>query len=302
MANEFHQRMRRIEELIQTIEAASDPNLRADALELIRSLMGLHGTSLDRMMESIAQAGEAGRSILESFASDEAIASLLLVYGLHPVDIEARVKRALDKVRPYLNSHGGSVELLAIDQQVVKLRLKGTCNGCPSSRITIKLAIEQAIYETAPDAAGIEVEGLVEPEPRLAKVANGDGVSHENTQSVAWEKVSGLDSLASGAARLVQVDGRTILFCRLGETFYAYAAFCTACKEKLVNHDLQAGAIVCPACGRRYDAVRAGRALDQENIHLEPFPILGTSAEMKIALPVQMEVKEDSHAEARHYL
>jgi Fe-S cluster biogenesis protein NfuA len=96
-------------------------------------------------------------------ARDDVVASLLLLYGLHPVDLEMRVRQSLDKVRPYLKSHGGNVELAGIDDGIVRLKLQGSCNGCPSSTMTLKNAIEEAIYEMAPDIAGLAVEGVVEP-------------------------------------------------------------------------------------------------------------------------------------------
>ena len=70
---------------------------------------------------------------------------LLLLHGLHPLDLEARVRQALDKVRPYLRSHGGNVELLGVDEGVVRLRLEGSCHGCPSSAATMRQTIEEAI-------------------------------------------------------------------------------------------------------------------------------------------------------------
>jgi Fe-S cluster biogenesis protein NfuA len=74
------------------------------------------------------------------------------------------VRRALDKVRPYLHSHGGDVELLGISEGTVRLHLEGSCHGCPSSQVTLQTTIERAIYEAAPDVVAIEVDGLSEPE------------------------------------------------------------------------------------------------------------------------------------------
>ena len=48
---------------------------------------------------------------------------------------------------------------------LVRLRLEGSCHGCPSSTLTLKNAIEEAIYEFAPDISGLDVAGLVEPRP-----------------------------------------------------------------------------------------------------------------------------------------
>ena len=85
------------------------------------------------------------------------------MHGLHPVPLHERVTGALDEVRPYLLTHGGGVELLGIDDGVVRLRLEGTCNGCPSSALTLKSAVEEAITRAAPDVERIEAEGVAEP-------------------------------------------------------------------------------------------------------------------------------------------
>ena len=75
----------------------------------------------------------------------------------------ARIDALLDEVRPYLAAHGGGVELLGIEEGVVRLRLQGVCNGCPSSAVTLKLAVEEAIERAAPDIERIEAEGEVAP-------------------------------------------------------------------------------------------------------------------------------------------
>src|SRR5215510_5591795 len=155
---DFQQLSQRIERLIARIEAAPDPNVRADALELTRSLMELHGGALDRLMEIVAQAGASGYALMDDFAGDDLVASMLLLYGLHPHDLETRVRKALDKARPLMRSHGGDVELVGVAEGVVRLRLVGSCNGCPSSTLTLKLAIEQAIYDAAPDVTEIVTE------------------------------------------------------------------------------------------------------------------------------------------------
>ncbi|MGB7922556.1 MAG: NifU family protein [Pyrinomonadaceae bacterium] len=158
----MQQLIQRIEGLLHQIEAMSDPEARASALELVQSLMELHGAGLERMLEITAEAGVPGHAVIDDFAADELVGGLLLLYGLHPVDLETRVMQALDKVRPYLESHGGNVEVLGINDGVVRLRLQGSCKSCPSSSMTLKLAIEEAIYEAAPDVASIEAEGALE--------------------------------------------------------------------------------------------------------------------------------------------
>ncbi len=160
--NSFQRLSQRIEGLVARIEAAPDPNVRADALYLAQSMMELHGAGLDRVMEIVAQAGASGYALMDDFAGDDLVASLLLLYGLHPHDLETRVMKALDRTRPFLHSHGGDVELLGATDGVVRLRLAGSCRSCPSSTITLKLAVEKAIYEAAPDVIRIVTDGLME--------------------------------------------------------------------------------------------------------------------------------------------
>ena len=116
--------MEQIEGLIQKIENLPDPAARASAVALVQALMEFHGAGLERMMEIIGESGEGGYAVFDSFAKDDLVGSLLLLYGLHPLPLETRVTQALDKVRPYLDSHGGNVELLGVDDGVVRLRDK----------------------------------------------------------------------------------------------------------------------------------------------------------------------------------
>lgn len=191
---DFQQRLRKIESLVRTIESSADPNVRASVIELMQSLMDWHGGGFERMMEIVFDSGPDGSRIIDRFAEDELVESLLLLYGLHPDDLETRVMRALDKVRPYLKSHGGNVELLGITDGLLRLRLQGSCNGCASSAMTLKQAIEEAIYEVAPDVVGLEVEGVVNQiQPsglvQLQKSSNGNGASKTSIGGVGGKVV-----------------------------------------------------------------------------------------------------------------
>lgn len=168
--NAFHRLSQRIEGLIARIEAAPDPNARTDALNLAQAMMELHAAGLDRLMEIVAQAGDPGYALMDDFAGDGLVAGLLLLYGLHPYDVETRVMKALDETRPFLRSHGGDVEFLGVADGTVRLRLAGSCRNCSSSTMTLKLAIERAIYEAAPDVTEIVTEGQIAmKEPATAK-------------------------------------------------------------------------------------------------------------------------------------
>jgi Fe-S cluster biogenesis protein NfuA len=162
-ATDFRGRIGRIETLIEEIERFADPAAQARTREIVQALLEFHGAALAALIGHVARSGLPGSAILEAIARDELTSNLLLLHDLHPHDLGARVTQALDRVRPQLASHGGDVELLSLDDGVVRLRMKGSCHGCPSSAATLRQTIETAIYDAAPDVAGIEVEGGSEP-------------------------------------------------------------------------------------------------------------------------------------------
>jgi Fe-S cluster biogenesis protein NfuA len=150
---EARERVARVDALLEDVEALADPAARELALDLVQALLELYGEGLARIT-----GGADPRS-------DELVGHLLMLHGLHPVPVGERVTGALDEVRPYLASHGGGVELLGIDEGVVRLRLKGSCSGCPSSTVTLRSAVEEAIQRAAPDIEAIVAEDDPTAEP-----------------------------------------------------------------------------------------------------------------------------------------
>ena len=139
----------RIDGLLQKVESYPDPAMRETARDLVRELLEFHRGGLERILEIADNR--------PSIAADPKVEPLLLLHGLHPEPLSTRVERALEKVRPYLFSHGGSVELVGIEEGRIRLRLQGSCDGCPSSAQTLRTSIEEAILAAAPDVEAIEV-------------------------------------------------------------------------------------------------------------------------------------------------
>jgi len=66
--------------------------------------------------------------------------------------IKDRVQKALERVRPYLQSDGGDIDLVEVTEDMtVKVKLKGACHGCPYSMQTLKAGVEQAIMKEVPE-------------------------------------------------------------------------------------------------------------------------------------------------------
>jgi Fe-S cluster biogenesis protein NfuA len=160
----LEQRLARVDGALDELAELSHPAARSLAEEVIATVLELHEAGLRRALQLVERSA-GGEALIAALSADELVRSLLLLHGLHPEPLLARVERALESVRPFMAAHKGGVELLGVEDGVVHLRLQGTCNGCGASTQTIKNAVEKAIYEAAPDAAGIEVEGLAQPPP-----------------------------------------------------------------------------------------------------------------------------------------
>ena len=260
---------------------------RERAEELVRLTADLYGSGIQRILDIVYDAGRLDDEVLAALVADELVANLLIVHGLHPYDVTTRVEQALVSVRPYLGSHGGDVELLEVSEAgVVRLRLLGTCDGCPSSSVTLKLAVEGAIEAAAPEIVSIEVEEAA-PEPTTAGLIPVDALrsrlDREADPAVpSWQPLPELADLASGAVTTIDMGGTTVLVCRLGADLFAYVDRCARCEGSLRGAALsrRLGAAVgeavlrCPTCQAHYDVRRAGACLDDEDLHLDPLPLL----------------------------
>ena len=138
----------RVEELLEELEGLPDVAAREKCVELVGTLLDLYGEGMARILAQVPDP--------EALTGDELVLHLLLLHGLHPVPVEERVHAALAEVRPYAESHGGDIQLVEIDDGVVRLLMRGSCSGCPSSSATLSLAVEEAIRKVAPEIDEIE--------------------------------------------------------------------------------------------------------------------------------------------------
>ena len=153
-----------VDEMLQRLQDSAPPPVAEQVEDLVRALAALYGAGLGRAVEIAVDHG--GQPLLRRLADDELVGSLLAVHDLHPDAVEVRVQAALDRVRPFLGTHAGDVELLGVDEEgVVRLQLRGSCDGCPSSALTVQGAIEGAILDAAPEVTAVDVAGVVSDEP-----------------------------------------------------------------------------------------------------------------------------------------
>jgi Fe-S cluster biogenesis protein NfuA len=181
---EFQTRTEEIERLVQRVTDLPDGEARSTALELLQAVMDLHGSVVNRIVEVLSES-EAGRTSLSKLGSDPLICGLLVLYGVHPVSLEERVGRAIEKVRPQLHKHGGSVELLQISDGVVRLSIQSSGQGCHSSPEALKQTLDQAIREAAPEVVEIIAEGLASGFVPITMIQSANHEEKEYEKSAA---------------------------------------------------------------------------------------------------------------------
>jgi Fe-S cluster biogenesis protein NfuA/nitrite reductase/ring-hydroxylating ferredoxin subunit len=266
------------------------------AQQLVREVVGLYGAGLERIMQ-LAQVAGQGPALAERLATDDLVASLLLIHGLHPHDAHRRVSDALDRVRPYLGSHGGDVDLLEIADRpegaVVVLAFKGSCKSCPSSAVTLELAVEDAVRAAAPEISSIEVvtaepagSPAVIPTESLMAPLRSNRHSHSNGHGpTIWYAVPELAELAPGEVGGFVVGETTVLACRVEGQTFTYRDHCPVCDGTLAGAELHGAQLRCPRCRSHFDVVRAGAGVDvPDGAHLEPLPLLTRDGVLSVAL------------------
>jgi Fe-S cluster biogenesis protein NfuA/nitrite reductase/ring-hydroxylating ferredoxin subunit len=252
-----------VQALTERLDEIADPAARETADELAGAIVALYGDALERILEL------GGEELRERLAADPDLGGLLLAHGLHPVDLETRVRTALNEVRPYLESHGGDIELLGIDEGVARLRLRGSCDGCAASAATLEGAVEQVLRDAAPDLAGMDVEGAVAKRERPA------------ASSSEWVALDGAQDIPRG--HLVQVTSGLVI-ANVAGTLLAYRNRCASCDGELASGLLLGGTLTCATCGAGFDLPRAGRSTNGAGLQLDPVPLLRHKGEVKVVL------------------
>jgi len=204
-----------------------------------------------------------------------------------------------------LGSHGGDVHLVAIDGDTVRLQFAGSCKSCPSSAVTLELAVEDAIHAAAPEVSSIEVvapeaapaepTAVIPAESLFAQVHAKGKAGGGNL--AAWHPLPDLADLAPGEVGGFSVAGAVVLACRVGDQLYAYRDHCPSCEGSLAGaalHRSVAGrdpVLRCPRCHAHFDVVHAGASLDGlasgPARHLDPIPLLLRDGVLSVALPAE---------------
>lgn len=160
---DFQNRVQRIGQLVSELELIADPAARTACKGLVQSLMELHGQALERILEVVYQSTKCGEALIDVLGQDVLVSNLMILYGLHPEELQVRVERKLEQIQSKLFKMGAVAKLFSVNDGAVRLHVTIEGHGCGSTSKTAKAMLEEAMYEAAPDLISVTVEGLEEP-------------------------------------------------------------------------------------------------------------------------------------------
>ncbi|MDP1850095.1 MAG: NifU family protein [Solirubrobacteraceae bacterium] len=265
---EFDAAVAQLATLVETLEREGDDR----ALLLLGLMDDIHRPALELIVEG---------------QPDHPVAlALLSMYGLAPIDERIEAEEALDEIRPYIEGHGGELELVDVQDGVISVRMSGACNGCAASAMTLRRGIEGKLRERLDwfkEVVALEPEGgaaepheapaslpLLHIEPLSQQGATNGATTTELLQieklrRPVFVEVGTFDDLAEGTLKAVDVDGRSVLIHKLDGEPYAFVNVCpnAGARLPLDGAKLSGSVIVCPWHNCAYDA-RSGKRVDDE--------------------------------------
>lgn len=297
-----------IDGLIQDFAAHPDEGVRERVFALLDGVDALHRAALGRLAALLQAPG--AEAVWARARNDSLIRTTLLLYDLLPQSEREAAEGALEAVFPYIESHGGKLELLAVAEGIVTVRLSGSCQDCSGSTVTLKRVVEGALRDGLAGFRELRVESPPPPPRppvpapvglqagqvggRRALPVLSMGAMPPAARAPEWHDTVTLDDLPPGTLRGVRVAGEAVLLCNAGGDIFAYRDACPDTPLTLSVGQFDGEAIVCPWHGCRFDA-RTGRRLVHRGTGLASFPVAIEGRVIRVAVNVPGPAFKDSH-------
>lgn len=300
--NDAEEMVEQLNALVEELENYPDRAVREKTLDLVQMILALHGEVLHRILKTLDSLPQREQT-LEQIISDDVVRAVLIIHGLAPDDLPARVAAALENLRPFLITQGCDVKLLAVDNGRAQIRLMRSGQGAPPIS-ALKSEIEKALAEAAPDLLGIEIEGVAQQLEATAKAAEllGSMIAGQNGNSQPaklvqikrikpadnhegkWISVVRSLNFDEGKFKIVNYADVNLLICKTGGEFYAYRNVCAAGNSPLDNAIFESPMLVCQCHGYHYNVQRSGACVERQDLRLESLPVKIEDDKVKVAL------------------
>lgn len=273
--SEFERLQEWVGTALERLENLEDEPTRTEVFALLEGVDLLHRQALGRLLGLVADLG--GQTLIEQVAEDPVVRALLEMYDLPEPDERTQVERALQTVYPYMESHGGKLDVLGVEQGRVRVCLSGSCGSCPGSAGTLRRVVEEALRERFPGFRELVAE---EPAPTRKQPLQ---VGRLPLRRPRWVAMGRMQDLAPGGMRAEWPEGQSVLLARLGSEVYAYRDGCPPGSPLTLQHGrLEGETLVCPWHGCQYD-IRSGKRQDGAG-RLQVLPVAVQDGKIMVAI------------------
>ena len=263
-----------VDDALVAVEGLDDDARRA-ARELQEAIEAFHKPALVKMVQTLRD-DPRGKELLFELVDDPHVRSVFALHGIIRADPMTRARQALASVRPYLQSHGGDVELVRIEDGAAFVRLQGSCNGCSMSAVTLRDGVEEALVGLA-EVDRVEV---LDDEPTTAFIPiDSIGRKPRAAPDAGWVKGPATTDVAEGSMLRFDVTGENAAG-SVSESFVVtnvarkFAVFRNACVHQGLTLDggmIDDGVLVCPWHGFRFEAT-TGECISAPGAQLDQVP------------------------------
>lgn len=263
LAPSFEDDAKRVDEAIAAASTL-DPHPRRTALELKDAVEAFHKPALLHIVRTL-KADPRGKELLFELVDDPQVHAVLALHGIVRASLQSRAQAALETVRPYLQSHGGDVELVDIIDGIAQVRLHGSCNGCSMSAVTLREGVEEGLVKGVAEITGIEV---LADEPTAAFIPLGAIGKKES----GWVAGPNTEDVPVGGMLRVDIDDDSFIVTNIENRFAVFRNECVHQGMTLDGGMIDEGILTCPWHGFRYDA-SSGECMSAPGAQLPQIPL-----------------------------
>lgn len=287
-----------LERLVQAITsleglvAGWDESQRLTVQALKTAIEDLNKEAFKRLIRALKD-DTAARASLGRAVTDPLVYGVLRFHGLVKESLQARIERALDEVRPFMATHGGDVELVAVKPpDTVEVRLIGSCHGCPASSQTLTEGVEKAIRGHCPEILHIQ---QVSKGAREGAAGASQGASSKSEATVfyispfalhakaGWVEASELADIPEGGVTERRIKNRSVLLSKRGEKVSCFDNQCAHLGMPLEMGAVQDGVITCSYHGFQY-LLETGECLTAPEVQLKVHAVRVTGTRVQVRL------------------
>ena len=273
---------------LETIVAGWDESYVFTVQALKSAIEDLHKEALKRLIRALKDDPAAFARMREAL-SDQVVYGVLRFHGLVKEPLQARLEKALDEVRPFMATHGGDVELVAVKPpDTVEIRLLGSCHGCPASSQTLSEGVEKAIRAHCPEIVHINQVSRGAPEAQKAAAKEGVSTVHFISPFAlhaksGWVDAASVDEIPEGGVTERKIKQRSVLLSKQGSRVSCFDNSCAHLGMPLEMGEIQDGVITCSYHGFQY-LLETGECLTAPEVQLKVHAVRVTGDRVQVRL------------------